>query len=66
LPIPQKYLLSQKICDAIRDNPNLTQADLSLIIGVANSTIEKNIRVLKSQGVIERKGSKKKEYWSIS
>ncbi|MGN0893444.1 MAG: ATP-binding protein, partial [Succinivibrio sp.] len=55
----------KKILDAIRDNPNLTLEDLSVIIGVANSTIEKNIRQLKANGVIARMGSKKNGYWTI-
>ena len=55
----------KKILDAIRDNPNLTLEDLSSIIGVAISTIEKNIRILKANGVIDRMGSKKKGYWTI-
>lgn len=66
--IDQKTKLNEtqkKILDAIRDNPNLTQEALASIIGVANSTIEKNIRILKANGVIDRMGSKKKGYWTI-
>ena len=55
----------KKILDAIRDNPNLTLEELSSIIGFACSTIEKNIRILKSKNVIDRMGSKKKGYWKI-
>ena len=66
--IDQKTKLNEtqkKILDAIRDNPNLTQEALASIIGVANSTIEKNIRILKTSKVIDRSGSKRNGYWTI-
>ena len=43
----------------MRNNPNITQHQLSLIIGIGKSAIENNIAYLREYGFIERIGSKK-------
>lgn len=55
----------KKILEKIRNNPNITQAQLSKIIGVGLTTIENNIRFLRENGYIERVGSNKTGYWEV-
>ena len=54
----------KKILDE-RNNPNITQEQLVQIIGIKITAIENNIRFLKENGYIERKGSKKTGYWEV-
>lgn len=55
----------KKILKEMRNNPNITQAELVPLIGVKLTAIENNIRFLKENGYIERKGSKKTGYWEV-
>ena len=55
----------KKILDEMRNNPNITQEQLVQIIGIKITAIENNIRFLKENGYIERKGSKKTGYWEV-
>ena len=55
----------QRIVEEMRNNPNVTQEQLASFIGLSVKTIEKNISFLKTNGVIERVGSKKKGWWRI-
>jgi len=55
----------KQILEEIRNNPNVTQAQLSIIIGMGLTAIENNIRFLKENGYIERVGSNKTGYWKI-
>jgi len=55
----------KQILEEIRNNPNVTQAQLSIIIGIGLTAIENNIRFLKENGYIERVGSNKTGYWKI-
>lgn len=54
-----------KILEEMRNNPNITQAQLSKIIGVGITAIENNIKFLKENGYIERVGSNKTGYWKV-
>ena len=56
----------KKILEEIRNNPNVTQAQLSKIIGIGLTAIENNIRFLKENGYIKRKGSNKTCYWKVN
>ena len=49
--------------DEMRNNPNITQEELVKIIGIKSTAIEDNIKFLKENEKIERKGSKKTGYW---
>lgn len=49
----------KKIMDEMRNNPNITQEELVKIIGIKSTAIEDNIKFLKENEYIERKGSKK-------
>ena len=55
-----------KIIDAIRMNPQVTTVELSKATGLTASGVEKNIRILKQQGILQRVGSKKSGYWKLS
>jgi ATP-dependent DNA helicase RecG len=55
----------QQIIEAIRENKNITIKELSEIVGIAEKNIENNLKVLKSQGIIERIGPAKGGYWQI-
>ena len=43
----------------------ITQAELSKLLDLSENCIYKNLRTLKSKGIIERIGSNKKGYWKI-
>lgn len=55
----------KQILEEIRNNPNVTQAQLSKIVGIGLTAIENNIRFLKENGYIERVGSNKTGYWKV-
>lgn len=56
----RKALLSE-----MRDNPNVTILELSQLLGVSQTAIDKNISFLRDNGYIQREGSKKSGYWSV-
>ena len=58
-------LRRQKIISEIRDNPNITIAELHRILEISETAISNNIMFLKKYGYIERVGSKKAGYWKI-
>ena len=49
----------------MRNNPNMTTAELHTILGVSETAVEKNISFLKENGYIERVGAKKTGYWRV-
>lgn len=55
-----------KIIELIKENANITQKEMSEIIGLAMPTIRKNITILKNKNIISRKGSTKKGEWIIN
>ncbi len=55
-----------KILEAIRTNPHITTDGLIEVTGLTTSGVEKNIRILKQQGVLQRMGSRKSGYWKLS
>ena len=56
----------QKILMEIRNNPNVTQPQLAILIGIGKTAVQNNIVVLKREGFIERVGSNKTGYWKVS
>lgn len=56
---------SVKIIEMIIENPNITIPEISNIMGVSISTVEKQIRKLKQDKKIERIGSDKTGYWIV-
>lgn len=55
----------ESIIACMRDNPNVTIGQLAKKIGLSESGIKKNIRILKNMGIIERVGADKNGYWSV-
>lgn len=48
--------------EEIRNNQNITQAQLMSIIGIGRTAIQNNITFLRENGYIERAGSNKNGY----
>lgn len=55
----------EKIIKLIKENPNITQAEMSRILDITRDGISYNIKVLKEEGKIRRVGATKKGYWEI-
>ena len=55
----------KKIISEIRNNPNITKEQLSMIIGISTTAIDKNLNYLKVNNYIQRVGSKKTGYWKV-
>ena len=55
----------QAILSEMRNNPNITKAELSRILGISTTAIDNNISFLKKNGFIERIGSNKTGYWKV-
>lgn len=54
-----------KVLELIRDNPNITQAQLAEKLGLGKTSIQNNISFLKKNGYIVRRGSNKLGYWEV-
>ena len=54
-----------KVLELIRDNPNITQPQLALKLGLGKTAIQNSIAFLKKNGFIERVGSNKLGYWKV-
>ena len=55
----------QTILSEMRNNSNITKAELSRILGISTTAIDNNISFLKKNGHIERIGSNKAGYWKV-
>lgn len=55
----------KKIIAEMRDNPNVTTAELHTMLGISETAVENNITFLKDNGYIERVGAKKNGYWKV-
>ena len=55
----------QTILSEMRNDPNITKAELSRILGISTTAIDNNITFLKKNGYIERMGANKNGYWKI-
>ena len=55
----------EKILKLIKQNPIITQVEMSKKLGITRDGISYNIKILKDNGVIERVGSTKKGSWKI-
>jgi len=54
------------VLDIIKNNPSITIDELSAILQKTSRTIERNLKTLKSAGLIERIGPDKGGYWKIN
>ncbi len=49
----------------MRNDLNITMAQLRVILNCAETTVENNIAYLRNNGYIERVGSRKNSYWKV-
>ncbi len=54
-----------RILKEMRNDPNITTAQLTIILACAETTVENNIAFLRKNGYIERVGSRKNGYWKV-
>lgn len=55
----------QKIMELLQKNSSITQAEMAEIIKISKRAIQKNIKELVNEDIIERVGSDRKGYWKI-
>ena len=55
----------QKIIDAIKNNPFITQEELAKIVGIARKNIVSNMKKLQENGLIKRVGADKNGHWQV-
>ena len=56
----------QKINDATKNNPYITQEELADIIGITKKSITANMKKLQDSGLIKRIGANKNGHWQIT
>lgn len=56
----------QKIIDAIKANPYITQEELADIVGIVRKNIIANMKKLQGNGLIKRIGADKNGYWQVN
>ncbi len=57
--------IQSSIIKLVIDNPNITQSQLSVLLGVTVKTISRNFRFLIDNNYIKRVGANKNGYWII-
>jgi ATP-dependent DNA helicase RecG len=57
---------TDKILNAIQDNPKITQKQLSVEISLSVRTIARELKNLRDSGVIQRIGSDRSGYWEVA
>ncbi|MCR5294506.1 MAG: winged helix-turn-helix transcriptional regulator [Lachnospiraceae bacterium] len=55
----------EKLLDELKDNPQITQTELSNKLLLSRATIQRMIKALTAQGILERKGGKRFGYWEV-
>ena len=64
--VTQKVTVNQqKILNLIKENPFITQEELSKNIGIARKSIISNMKKLQDVGLIKRIGADKNGYWQL-
>ena len=53
------------ILEELLKNPQLTSAELSIVINKSKRTVERYVKVLQEKGFIERVGANKTGYWKV-
>lgn len=67
-PIIKKRGLNQtreKIITEMRHNPNITKAELVILLGISDTAVGNNIRYLRKNEYIIRVGENKNGYWKV-
>jgi len=55
-----------RLIELIVEKPNITRKELSEVLQINPSAIQKHIDKLKSEGIISREGSDKKGVWKVT
>ena len=55
----------KKILDTIKENPYITQTELSEKIGIARKNIISNMKKLQDAGILVRHGADKNGWWEV-
>lgn len=64
--VTQKVTVNQqKIIEAIKENPYITQDELSQKIGIARKNIISNMKKLQAKNIIRRVGADKNGWWEV-
>jgi len=53
------------VLEIIRKTPSVTNAELGELLGIPLRSVQRKIKRLKEQGIIERKGGRRYGYWEI-
>ena len=56
----------KKIIDALRENPKITQRELSKRISISLVHINKNMKFLQEKGIVSRNGNNKQGSWIVN
>ena len=56
---------NKSILDAIRQNANISAAEIAMSLGISSRTVEKRIRFMRENGIIRRVGPDKGGSWEI-
>ena len=65
ITFPTTLKTVERILDAIKNNPKITQNELAEIAGLTRRGIEWNLAKLKEKGIIKRIGPAKGGYWEV-
>ena len=55
----------QKIINALKDNPFVTQKELAVIVGITEKSIKSNMKKLQQNNIIQRIGADKNGHWEL-
>lgn len=56
----------EKIIEMIKNNPKITQIEMSKELNITRDGVAYNIKALKEKGIIEREGPDKNGYWKVN
>ena len=66
LKVPAKVTVNQeKIIQAIKDNPYVTQSEIAELVGISIKSIKENMKKLQDLDILHRVGADKNGYWEI-
>lgn len=55
----------KKILEIMRDNPNVTLANIQKQLSLGRTSVQNNVTYLRKNGLIERVGTNKSGYWRV-
>lgn len=65
--VTQKVTVNQeKIMQAVKENPYITQTELAKIVGISAKSIKENMKKLQTQGLLRRIGADKNGHWEVA